>query len=76
MRRPERRRLVVILRRRVAPRPGQQLPIRGDMLHVQPVHHLAVYRPGQPERGSSPTRPLPRRFTRRGVVAHRRLMPV
>ena len=49
VRRPERRRrLVVILRRRLAPRPGQQLAVRADVHHVEPFHHLASTVPDRP----------------------------
>ena len=63
------RRLVVILR--LAPRPGQPLPRRPDVLHVEPVHHLRVHHAGQPQGSGAPARPPAGRLPRRRVVAHR-----
>ena len=74
VRRPERRLHTVIVLR-LAPRPGQPLPARPDVLHVEPVHHRAVHRPGQPEGRGALARPPARRLPRRGVVAHRPGVP-
>ena len=50
---------------------GQDLTVRADVVHEQPVKDLRVHLPGQAQLRRAPPSPLTRRFTGLGVVRHR-----